>query len=212
MKKCMFLLPNPPKHITPIQACESTYWCFLMIFYGIYIVYGNPGHCTTDKVENLKGWTQQKFISWSYNVCFWLVGGTPPGNDLETQLSFILWLCHFWYKASKLPWMEKGHEGLMMLKDHGTHHWLTFPWAEFSHMWENWDWGPAVCPDERGHSCGPWLAHLCLNCFLFFFTAFPFLCNLPFSLLQCEVLRYSPRVGNLWKHLKIHNPVKFHEF
>lgn len=52
MKKYVFLPPNPLKHITPIQ---SRYWCFLIIFYGIYIVYDNPGLCTTDTLEKSQG-------------------------------------------------------------------------------------------------------------------------------------------------------------
>lgn len=64
MKKYVFCHQIPTNILL-----QSRYWCFLIIFYGIYIIYDNPGLCTTDTLENLKGLTQEKFISWSHNVC-----------------------------------------------------------------------------------------------------------------------------------------------
>lgn len=149
-------------------------------------------------------------------MCSSLVGGTLPSKDLETQLSFIFGCVIL---DTKLP---RYHERVQGIKDcvclrawlgSATHHfWLIFPWPEFSHVWGNWYWSPAVFPGGRGHSCGPWLTRLCHHSFLSSFISSPFFCNLSFFTSTLQSWQYSPNVENLRKHLKIHDPVKYFEF
>lgn len=145
-----------------------------------------------------------KGIFQSHSVFSWLVDSTLLSYDWETLLFSLLWLCHFLYKASVLPWKRKGHEGLHVFRDQACeqHTWFLthiFLARIQSHARK-------VTPKSscRRHSCSPWPSCLCHSCLLFSFIPSPFLCNLSFLLLQCRTWQCSPSVETLRKLLKIY--------